>query len=161
MTIRQVLATFLIAGFVSCTAQAAVANSTARFTEVWSLDLSGALPDEQGKAAFRQTGNVGSVPCAEGRVYISEGGNMQGGWSMASFVCHRNRDKNSAHWIIHLPRYPSEMFDPQRRVGIDCSFAGNGWRCNKRVRMQSPFDPDFQRGTQRDDPDAFNYIRIF
>lgn len=160
MKLRQILQAVLVASFVSSPALAAVANSSARFTEVWSLDLSGALPPEEDKAAFRQTGNVGSIPCADGRAYFSEGGNMQGGWSMASFVCHRNRDRNSAHWVIYLPRYPSDMFDRQRLLGIDCSFAGDGWRCRKRIRMQSPIEPTFRRGGPKEDPDAFNYIRI-
>lgn len=160
MKLQLILPASLIIGLATSAAFSAVANSTARFSEVWSLDLSDAIPTEMGKAAFEQTGNVGSIPCADGRAYLSAGGNMQGGWSVATLVCHRNRDKNSAHWVIQLPKYPVGWVDPHSLIGVDCSFAGSGWRCKKRVRMKSPIDPGIQPGTQRDDPDAFNYIRI-
>jgi hypothetical protein len=160
MKLPQILTVIMIGCFASSSVLSAVENSTARFNEVWSLDLANAIPPEMEKEAFRRTGNIGTIPCADGRAYISEGGNMQGGWSMATLVCHRNRDKNSAHWVIHLPKYPAELVNSRRLIGVDCSFAGNGWRCKKRVKMQSPIDPGIRQETQREDPDAFSYIKI-
>jgi hypothetical protein len=140
---------------------AAASNTSARFSEVWSLDLSGALPNDMQKAAFAKTQNVGSVPCSNGVAYFSEGGDANGGRSIASFVCHRNNDKSGALWVIYIPEYPSAFFDERRMVGIDCTFAGDGWRCKKRVKMISPFDNPIDLQRKRPNAEAARYIRIY
>lgn len=140
---------------------AAATNTSGRFSEVWSLDLAGALPKDMEKAAFAKTQNVGSVPCSNGIAYFSEGGDANGGRSIASFVCHRNNDRNSALWVIYLPEYPSAFFDERRMVGIDCTLAGDGWRCKKRVKMISPFDERIDPQRKRPNADATKYIRIY
>lgn len=145
---------------VPSVAPAAVSNSSAILTSAWSLDLADALPQELEKAAFAQTGNVGTIPCAHGRLYMSEGGNIHGGWSVASAVCHRNASRNAAHWVIHMPQYPGSFVDERRVVGIDCSLSGSAWRCKKRVKMRSPVGLDVRPNSQKEDADALNYIKI-
>ena len=119
------------------------------------------MPKEMEKAAFAKTQNVGSVPCANGIAYYSEGGDANGGRSIASFVCHRSNDKNSALWVIYIPEYPSAFVDERRMVGIDCNLAGDGWRCKKRVKMISPFEERIDPQRKRPNADAAKYIRIY
>ena len=154
--------TMLVAALFPGHSRAMASNSTAPFSEVWSLDLANALPKELESAAFAATGNVGSIPCAQGVAYFSEGGNMHGGWSAASFVCHRNRAKNSALWVIYIPQYTDQGrdFGEGRVVGVDCTLAGGGWRCRKRSKMISPIGPTLRMDRRKQDDDAVNYIRV-
>ncbi len=154
------LSCVFLCGLLPGVSLAAASNTSGRFSEVWSLDLAGALPKDMEKAAFAKTQNVGSVPCSNGIAYFSEGGDANGGRSIASFVCHRNNDKNSALWVIYIPEYPSAFSDERRTVGIDCAFTGDGWRCKKRVKMISPFSETIDLQRKRPNAEAARYIRI-
>lgn len=154
----------LMAGIVN----AGVSNTSAGFSNVIARDLFDLLPVPDNLEFMF------GVKCRNGTVYASEGGNVSGGWSVATAVCHRGKDKNSALWVLRIPQMTSY---PEGRgyvytmvtrdglavpgtVGLDCAFTNNGWSCKKIVETEGLiFILTKDKNIQQNDS-AFEYTKV-
>lgn len=128
---------------LSCTANtvyAGVSNTSASFSNVIARDLFDVLPFPDNMEFMH------GVKCRNGTVYASEGSSGRTGWSLATAVCHRGKNKNSASWVLHIPDMNTYLegksniytmvthdggYAKPGTVGVDCQFTSDGWSCKK------------------------------
>lgn len=157
--------------FSAHTAHAGVSNTSASFTDVITRDLFDVVPFPDNRDYMH------GVKCRNGIVYASEGSSGQTGWSLATGVCHRGKDKNSAFWVLHIPQmtnYPEENgkgniytmvthdggYARPGTVGLDCIFTRDGWSCKKIIETKGLiFILTKDKNYQLDDS-AYDYSRV-
>jgi hypothetical protein len=97
------------------------------------------------------------VKCRNGIAYISKKDNAQSEQWMATAVCRKNGNTNSASWVIHVPEateptaargkyewFHTKMDDPINSglirpgtIGLDCNFLNAGWSCKETFEAQA------------------------
>lgn len=125
--------------------QAGVSNTSANFSYAIARDLFDVLPFPENMEFMHQ------VKCRNGVIYASEGSSGGTGWSVATAVCQRGKDKNSAIWVLHVPEMTSYAegrgntytmvkhdggYVRPGTVGLDCTFISDGWSCKKTIETE-------------------------